>query len=226
LGRAPGEALWPERFDIPELTRIRKQLGSYSFSAMYQQRPVPAEGGFFQRRWFRIADFAPTNLRWKRGYDLAVTKGANSDYTATARVGFDSDGNMYISHVFRKQMEYPEQRRYILGRINSEQDTEHGIEESANGQAVIQDLRRDRQLLGRKFRGVQVKESKSARALSWTALAEEGRLFLVKGAWNRDFITECCAFPLGKHDDQIDAVSIAVKMHTIHSSGTSRGYGF
>lgn len=108
-------------------------------------------------------------------------------------------------------MEYPEQRRAILGLILKEWDTEHLIEESANGNAVIQDLRRERAVMSRKFRGVKVRESKTARAFTWNAFAEEGRVHLVRGAWNTEFIDEACAFPTGPHDDQIDAVSIAVR---------------
>jgi predicted phage terminase large subunit-like protein len=32
---------------------------------------------------------------------------------------------------------------------------------------------------------------------------------MVKAPWNADFINELQRFPSGKHDDQIDAVSIA-----------------
>ena len=120
---------------------------------------------------------------------------------------------MYIDGGFRRQMEYPDQRRYILGRISAERDTEHGVELSANGSAVVQDLRRERATLGRALRGIKVKGDKVTRALPWIALAEEGRVFLIKGTWNEDFIEEAAAFPSGTNDDQIDAVSIAVKMH-------------
>jgi predicted phage terminase large subunit-like protein len=213
LGRIPGEALCPERFDEDKLAKIKKKLGTYAFSALYQQRPVPAEGGFFKRHWFRTVDHAPPGLKWKRGYDLGLSAKADADFTATARVGFDHDGNMYIDRVLRKRCEYPHQKRMILTLINTERDTEHLIEESANGSAVIQDLRRDRNLLGRKFRGVRVTKSKTARALAWNALAEEGRVHLVRGPWNAEFIAEACSFPLGTHDDQIDAVSLAVEGH-------------
>ena len=100
----------------------------------------------------------------------------------------------------------------ILALIDDEKDTEHFIEATANGNAVIQDLRREPRLTASRFRGVRVSESKTARAFTWNALAEEGRVYLVRGAWNTDFIDEACSFPSGHHDDQIDAVSIAVKM--------------
>lgn len=59
LGRAEGEPLWPSRFPAPALHRIRTALGSRSFAALYQGRPLPAEGGLFRREWFRIVEVLP-----------------------------------------------------------------------------------------------------------------------------------------------------------------------
>ncbi|MBV9215560.1 MAG: phage terminase large subunit [Acidobacteria bacterium] len=224
LGRAPGEPLCPDRFNIAELNRIRQKMGTYSFSALFQQTPVPAEGGIFKKEWFKIVDSAPKNLRWMRGYDLAMKKGESNDFTASFRVGFDrKTGIYYIDGGFRKRIEYPDQRRYILGRIMAEPDTTHGIEATANGNAVIQDLRRDIQTQGRAFRAVDVKGDKTTRALVWSALLESGHAFLVRGPWNDDLIAECCSFPSAAHDDQIDAVSLAFQMHR---RGRFAGHGF
>jgi predicted phage terminase large subunit-like protein len=224
LGRQPGEALCPERYDEEKLEQLRKKLGSYSFASLYQQHPVPAEGGLFKREWFKnIISNRPEGLRWCRGYDLALSTSATSDYTASFKVAFDKQGNMYVDGGFRRRIEYPEQRKYILGRIREERDTEHGIELSANGRAVIQDIRRERDVLGRAFRGVEPEGTKVSRAVGWVAIAEEGKLFLVRGPWNHEFIDEACSFPQGTHDDQIDAVSIAVRM--CRSRG-NRSYGF
>jgi predicted phage terminase large subunit-like protein len=217
LGRREGEALWPERFDVKALEARKRQIGSYSFAALYQQHPVPAEGGLFKRSWFKTIPFLPAGLKKKRGWDLAISKNAGADYTATFGVAFDNDGNMYIYDGFRRQIEYPEQRRLILGRILAEYDTEHGIELSANGNAVVQDLRSDPQVRGRSLRGIEVKGDKITRALPWISLAEAGKVFLVRGAWNSEFIEEACSFPLGTHDDQIDAVSVGVHMHRGHN---------
>ena len=41
--------------------------------------------------------------------------------------------------------------------------------------------------------------------------AEAGKIALVRGGWIDDFIEEACRFLHGKHDDQIDAVSVAVQ---------------
>jgi predicted phage terminase large subunit-like protein len=214
LGRMPGEPLCPERFSIEALERIKNKLGTYSFSALYQQRPVPAEGAIFKRDWFRIIEKErlPSDLRWKRGYDLAISTRDSADFTATFKCAFDKDGNLYIGDGFRSRMNYPEQRRYILNKLLQERDVEHGIEDALHARAVLQDLRMSPSTRSVPFRTVRVTEDKITRALSWSTLAEEGKVFLVKAGWNRGLIEEAAAFPKGANDDQIDAISVTVSM--------------
>lgn len=223
LGRQPGEALCPDRYDVPTLTKIKTKLGAYSFAALFQQRPVPVEGALFKREWFKdkIVDRAPENLRWARGYDLAVSQKTSADYTASYRCAFDKEGNLYIADGFRKRLEFPEQQRYVIKRMTSEANTQHGIEKALHGEALVQSLRRVPSVRHVGFRAVRVDTDKYTRALSWANLAEEGRVFLVRGPWIADFLDEACRFT-GKgdaHDDQIDAVSVAVNML---SKGRSR----
>lgn len=222
LGRREGQALCPQRFDEIELERIRKKLGPYSFSALYQQRPIPLEGSLFKLEWFKnIVDKAPEGLRWKRGYDLAVSIKTSADHTASFRCAKDGQGNLYIADGFRKRIEFPEQLRYITQRMLAEPNTEHGIELALHGQAFVQLLRRELKLSHIPFRGVRAVGDKFTRALTWANLAEEGKVFLVCGGWIHDFIEEACRFT-GRgdvHDDQIDAVSLAVGM--IAGSGSA-----
>lgn len=216
LARKPGQALCPQRYNVKALERFRKKLGSYSFAALYQQSPAPAEGGSFKRAWFKnIVERAPQGLKWKRGYDLAVSIKTSADYTASFRCAKDSEGNLYIDGGFRRRIEYPDQRRYIIERMQAEPDTEHGIEAAMHGQAVVQDLRREANLGRFAFRQVHVRGDKLTRALAWLNLAEEGKLRLVRGPWIDDLIDEVCRFPTGRHDDQIDAISIAVSMLSV-----------
>jgi hypothetical protein len=44
VGRRPGEALHPAREPLVVLQGIRRALGSYDFSAQYQQEPLPLDG--------------------------------------------------------------------------------------------------------------------------------------------------------------------------------------
>ncbi len=227
LGRKVGQALCPTRYSAKALLRYKAKLGSYSFSALYQQRPVPLEGGRFKRAWFKnIVDEVPNGLRWKRGYDLAVSTKTSADYTASFRCAFDRQGNLYIADGFRKRIEYPEQRRYIVERMKAEANTEHGIEAAMHGAAVVQELRRERGFRQFAFRQVRVSGDKLTRALAWLNLAEEGKVYIVRGPWNDDFVDEVCRFPNGRHDDQVDAVSIAVNMHGGSGGGDKRLHVF
>lgn len=213
LGRQTGKALWPERYDLKRLEQIKQQQGSYSFNALYQQRPVSREGNVFKREWFEnIVSRAPQGLAWARGYDLAVSTRSSADYTASFRCAFDREGNLYIADGFRRRIEYPEQRRYVIERVRSEDNTVHGIEKALHGQALVQDLRKDATLRGRSIQAIAVDNDKFTRALAWAALAEEGKVRLVQGTWIDAFVDEICAFPDGQHDDQVDAVSLAVRM--------------
>ncbi|MBK9155816.1 MAG: phage terminase large subunit [Chloracidobacterium sp.] len=219
LGRADGEALWPGRFDSEELLAARRRLGTRSFDALYQQRPHPEGGTIFRVEWFtHTVAKHPDGLRWFRGYDLAASVKTSADYTASFRVALDKrDGKIYIADGFRKRIEFPDQRRYVLDRMAEEPDTVHCIEEALHGKALVQDLRRNSQAIGRTLRGVRPEGDKLMRAEAWAPYAEEGRVVLVSGPWIAEFIDEVCRFT-GKgdaHDDQVDAVSLAVQAMNI-----------
>ena len=215
IGRMPGEALCPGRYDIEALRRIEKKLGSYSFAALYQQNPVPLDGGIFKRSWFtRIVDEAPRGLKWFRGYDLAVSTATTADYTSSVRSAIDKQGNIYIADAFRARIEFPEQRRYVIERMTEEKETVHGIESALHGQALVQDILRETKLFRCVLRSVRSDKDKVTRALVWAAKAEAEKVILVRGPWIEEFLEEVCSFPNGSNDDQVDAMSLALRMMT------------
>ena len=217
MGRRPGQALCPARYDEAKLLEIQRKLGSYSFAALYQQRPTPLEGGLFKREWFgkdKIIDRAPDGLQWARGYDLAVSQKTSADYTASFRCAFTKEGDLIIDGGFRKKIEFPEQLRFVVKRMVDEKNTMHGVEKALHGQALVQALRRIPAVRGIPLKDIRVDTDKFTRALGWANLAEAGKVYLVSGGWNNDFLDEICRFT-GKgdaHDDQVDAVSLAVNM--------------
>ncbi|MFC7477773.1 hypothetical protein ACFQS7_25710 [Dankookia sp. GCM10030260] len=85
LGRAPGEMLWSDDGYgyAASLARMKAEASTRSWSALYQQRPVPDTGHYFQRQWLREADRPAgpgdaAGLWWlrlrrhRRGRDFAV----------------------------------------------------------------------------------------------------------------------------------------------------------
>ncbi len=212
LGRAAGAALCPERYDEAALGAIREVLGTRSFTALYQQRPQPAEGALFKRQWFNIVDHAPEGLTWVRYYDLAASVKTTADYTASAAAALGDDGVLYIRDMVRGRWEWPDAKKIITQTMQHEPHTQHAIEEAMHGLAALQELHRDPSLVNISLRGVRVDKDKVSRALPWAARAEAGKVALVQGAWIPAFIDEVCQFPQGAHDDQIDTVSGGVQM--------------
>ena len=56
IERKPGDLLHPERESRETLARTKERLGTYSFSAQYQQSPVPRGGAMIQWHWFGTYD--------------------------------------------------------------------------------------------------------------------------------------------------------------------------
>lgn len=214
LGRAEGDALCPERYDEEALNRIKNKLGAYSFAALYQQRPVPIEGALFKRDSFQIIDQAsvPDKLRWARYWDLAVKIKEHNDYSASIACAMGKDGTLYLKDAIFGRWEYPDAKKIIVATMKRESQTRHGIEEALHGAAFVQELMRERKVAHVAIRGIRVDKDKKTRALAWADRAAEGKVAIVRGAWNEHFIEQCILFPQGKHDDLVDSVSGGVSM--------------
>lgn len=63
LGRQPGQALWPERYNEDDYARIRKSVGERVWWALYQQQPRPQSGGVWQQAWIDGNRVSPAALR-------------------------------------------------------------------------------------------------------------------------------------------------------------------
>jgi predicted phage terminase large subunit-like protein len=50
---------------------------------------------------------------------------------------------------------------------------------------------------------------KETRAFNFAAQVNAGNVRLIQAPWNKAFIEELRAFPMGTHDDQVDAVADA-----------------
>lgn len=204
---AAGEALWPERYDLDTLDTIRRAIGPRAWSALYQQRPAPAEGAMFKREWFEVVPMAPDGLRWVRYWDLAQTTKTTGDYTVGASVAFDpGTGRTYVRDVIRGRWEWPDARALMRSAFIAEPGTVECVERAMHGLTALQEFERDAALLNKRIYGITVDRDKVSRAQTFAARAATGRVRLVQGPWIADWLSEVCAFPQAAHDDQVDSV--------------------
>jgi len=204
--RHEGEVLWPEKFPLETLDRIREAIGSSAWASLYQQRPVLEEGAIFKREWFRFfQDREPPECRRiVMSIDSAYKVGQQNDFSVLMVLGQTQTG-YYVLHTTRERLEFPELKRkaIALGEIWSPHYCL--VEDAASGQSLIQALRAETRL---PILPVKPLGDKQARASAVSPLVESGRVYLPENApWLRDFIDELTSFPVSVHDDQVDAFS-------------------
>ena len=210
LGRVPGEALWPARVPLSELEARRRSMGSRWFDCQFQQNPMPEHGNLIRVEW--LARYAPSELpaRFEKlvmALDCASKTGVANDFSAVAVVGATRDA-YYLVDVVRRKVEYPELVRLLGSIYEAHRPSTVYIEDASAGTALLQELRRETHL---PVVGVRAAGSKVMRVESVSGLFESERVRLpIDAPWLLDFERELLAFPNGKHDDQVDALVLAL----------------
>ena len=228
-----GELLWQERFGRPEIDSLKVSMGSYAAAGQLQQRPSPAEGGLLKRHWFRFWQFPGANLppivfRLPDGTQQSIEpvafpfhdeviqswdcsfKDLNTSDFVVGQVWTRSGSAFLLLHQVRAKMDCPATVRAVRQMSNRFPMTlAKLIEDKANGSAVVQILAHE--IVG--ILPVTPEGGKVARASAVSPLIEAGNVYLPHphiATWVNDFIEECAAFPNGRHDDQVDAMTQAL----------------
>ena len=180
---------------------------------------IMPSGGLFERNWFQIIDIPPSGGKVVRYWDLAATAaepGKDPDWTVGAKVRL-LDGVFYIEDV-RRMRGTPKDVENLVMRVAEEDGRKVAIrmeqEPGSSGVVVIDHYAR-RVLVGYDFKGDKKTGDKTDMARPVSAAAERGNVRLVRGTWINAFLDEIVAFNQGPHDDQVDAVSGAVRMLSI-----------
>ena len=202
---AEGRALWPEWYPESTLQRIKDTIGAREWSALYQQRPQPDEGTFFQREWLKEWDKLPKALNLYGTSDYAVTE-EGGDYTVHRVWGVDSEGNLYRVDGWRGQTSSDVWIEKKLDLIAKHKPLAWFGEGGVIQKAVEPMLRR--RMLERKvfcrLEWVSSIHDKPTRARGFQARSAMGRVRFEPGADVAEFLS----FPAGKHDDDVDCASL------------------
>lgn len=206
LGRSPGEALCPQRYDTEALESIKNGLSDQHWQSLYQQRPTKKGGEIFKREWWKYYDSVPTNITHRvQFWDTAQKPGLTNDYSVCATWGKAHEG-YYLLDLFRAKLEAPELEQAIVQQYYKHRPHAVQIEDKSSGSSMIQYLRRGTAIPVLAYDPKQ--KDKQLRAIEATPLIRSGRCFLPRQApWLSDFMIEHEQFPNAAHDDQVDSVS-------------------
>ena len=143
--RTAGEVLHPAREPLSSLMRTKATLGTYAFSAQYQQNPVPVEGALIKWEWFRFyrrpLERRPGDIV-TQSWDTASKADEINDYSVCT-TWLMRGKDHYLLDVTRIRLEFPALKRLIVELAAREQAAAVLIEDKASGTQLIQDLRRD-----------------------------------------------------------------------------------
>jgi predicted phage terminase large subunit-like protein len=209
------EVLYPTREPREILDRIRRTQGSLTFSAQYQQAPLPPGGNIVRREWIKHYDQRPETFDLLvASWDTASTIGDNSDFSVGAIWGAKGL-DYYLLDLVRGRYEFYDLRLRVTELSKRWGVDATVIEETELGRALHQDLRRTAEL-----RTILRKPlvDKEARMLAQSARFEAGQVHVPKEApWLAQWMTELLAFPTGRNDDQVDSTSQALQYLTRRS---------
>jgi predicted phage terminase large subunit-like protein len=203
-----GQALWPERYNVDALKRIKAAIGPRDFEALYQQNPTPDDGTFFLRDWFKRHDDAPA-----KGH-IYIT----SDYAVT------EDGGDWTAHLV---WNYHEDTLTLIDGWTGQTSADVWIEELLRlvkqhkplcyfGEAGVI-VKAVKPMLTRRMNELRVFartewipsiSDKPTRARAFQARAAMGKVSLPKTDLGEKVLNQLLSFPAGKHDDLVDTCAL------------------
>ena len=227
LGRAPGEALCPERFPIDELLSVKESNARW-FQAMYQGEPDLEEGNLIQRPFnhYTLDDgiYHTKNENGEESYfprdecyrfatlDPAGTDKSYSDYTVMCvfDVTNESPRRLMLHAVERVKMDESAHEARVIEWYRKYELSALHVENATFGKNIIS------RLTGRP--GMLIQKLKADANKIWRALPVDyeirnGLLWFPRDAvWLDDFERELVKFPKVNHDDQVDALAYGVQV--------------
>ena len=210
-----GKALWPQRYSIDEYNKKRIAMGERQFQAIYQQKPLDLTSDFFymDRIIFEV-HFDDYVIARCRSWDIASSDdklGDQRDYTVGVRMAKTATGQYWIFDYERGQYgndvlnEIKRTARLDGAAYNILLET--GTKGGAAG-LLYNDYKKA--LTGyTTHQSDPTAMTKSDRATPLRYAIYDGLVHVMIRNDNlrQTFIDELKAFPNGKHDDIVDAIS-------------------
>jgi predicted phage terminase large subunit-like protein len=230
LDRALGESLWPEWFgkmtgDPMDHWRPFMQYRR-TWTSLYQQKPAPHEGTYFQKAWFKRyrKGSEPKHLNKYISSDHAPAGQDKSDFNCVRVWGVDADGDLWMLDGFRRQCKLdvladqtvgnkkpPRGAPPIVGLVAKHKPFCWFPEDDNNWKAAAPFIEKQMQEQGNYCRIEPISPhgaDKPTKAQSFQGMAANGRVWIPEGPEGDEVLELYAKFPAGQYDDEIDAASV------------------
>jgi predicted phage terminase large subunit-like protein len=207
--RKTGQPLWGNKFDLDRMEKIKKQVGSRVWSALYQQNPVIEGGNIIKEDWFQYYSTLPFDVHDWRGcylvqsWDLTFKDTGKSWVVGVCLAKKNAD--FYLIDMYRRKADFVDTKKAIKSMAERYPMCKAVlIEEKANGSAILAELKK----IVSNMIPVQATVSKDERLHAVAPVFEAGNFYLpLNHPMNKEIIEELISFPNGGTDDIVDAIS-------------------
>ena len=209
----PLGALVPRLKSLDMLKEIKGLLSEYWWSALYQQSARALGGNVFKEigiHYYYPKDLPEKFNRVIDSWDCTFKDTDGTDFVVGQKWG-KRGANSYLLAQRRDRMSFTKTAEQVKAMHDSTPRPQVVlIEDKANGPAVIDFLRQV--VWG--ILAVEPDGSKLARAHSVTGIWEAGNIFLPHpdiAPWVKALVDELTRFPAAANDDQVDALTQAIR---------------
>lgn len=214
--RKIGEPLWPGHYSLDILEGIKRDIGSFEWSSLYQQRPIDEESQEFKKDWFLEADPVQVAMQETTRYmtvDTAISERDSSDNTGIV-INYVSRENKWHFKSYKLKVNAMELINLLFKFQADERLDKIGIEETVYSQAIrpfLEDEQRRRNIF---LPIVPLKHNQIQKEIRIRGLIPRYQSKSIFHLPNqcKDLEDELLHFPKGVHDDVADAAAYQLQI--------------
>jgi predicted phage terminase large subunit-like protein len=204
--RPVGNILLPDRFPEAEIEKIRANNGEAIFATQWQQNPTSTRGELIKLEYLKSIDARPSGAtRIFIAVDTAVKQTETSDYTVFLVIATDGTRH-YVVDVVRARFDCVQMCDAAVRLLERHRVEKLLIEDSASGPGLQAMLAAKGSRSELRPVGGRNKQERLEKHLH--VFVEGGIYVLNNQPWTVDFRNELVQFPIARHDDQVDALTL------------------
>lgn len=225
--RKAGDPLWEEKYNIDALLNIKKTIGTYDWSALFQQEPITSESQEFKPQFFQYRNIEQIRSLQTNTYltiDTAISQKASADNTGFC-LNFVDKENKWNIKAWKDKISPMELIDKLFDLQQEYRIINIGIEETIYLQAIKPFLDEEQRKRNRFLRITPLKHNqiqKETRIRGLIPRYESYSIFHLKGHCE-ELEEEQVQFPKGIHDDILDAEAYQIQIAKAPNLSENKG---
>lgn len=209
--RKKGEALWPSRYPVSALMKIKTVVGPYVWSALYQCSPILTEKQEFKPEWYKEISEKELSMLSTAKYltvDTAMSKKAQADFCGFCDNSVDKEG-FWNFKAWRAKLGPEELVDALFALHETRKYSAIGIEKTVYSDGLKPFLDAEQRKRNKFLPIIELQHKGTAKEIRIRSLIPRyasGSIRHIQGQCDA-LEEEQTTFPNGMHDDVLDAAA-------------------